>query len=279
MAEWHDPERRLDDPTPAEFARWFRPEECFAHLSDGAPSQDLVNRLLKRLSDGKLVAAAAESRWKSGSQPKQRLVPTTIDSHWWLNAQDVQNCYSDLWRMGEFTCTIEYEDDEFGDDAIQVNFYGVRFEFGEMLDAVPGLKERHPRIPKVGGGFLGPGAPLYDEHQARALRVLDAMPSNERAAWEPVLRNSPPELLAPPTVRTAIPSRHAGGRPPKPFWDDMWAEMVRLMYVGGLQFSRLSEVEEAMHGWLAENNHEAGETAVRERARKLYNLLKKEDGN
>lgn len=279
MAEWHDQEGRHDDPTPAEFAKWLAPENCFRHLSDGVPDKGLVNRILKRLGDGKLVAAASEARWKSEHHgPGVRYAPTTIDPSWWLNARDVQTPYSDIWRTGEFSCLIEYEDGFRSTDEVLVNFYGVRFELGEMLTTVPGLKQQQG-VPLRDGGYLVLGTNSIATAARDALGLtpdaLVGVPMRTTGAEVEGLRARIFELES--DLRVA--PRRAGGRPPKPFWDEMWAEMVRLMYVGALKWSRLSEVEEAMHDWLAANRHEAGETVVRERARILFNLLKNEDGN
>ncbi|MGE0603132.1 MAG: hypothetical protein AB7O46_05030 [Xanthobacteraceae bacterium] len=72
----------------------------------------------------------------------------------------------------------------------------------------------------------------------------------------------------------AIDSANKGGRPPKEFWDDLWVEMCRLIHEEGLAPKTQADLARVMHQWLQDNGHDAGETAVKERARKLFNGVK-----
>jgi hypothetical protein len=82
--------------------------------------------------------------------------------------------------------------------------------------------------------------------------------------------------LQPDIVLSPAPSRSAaGGRPPKSWWDDLWAEIGKQLYEGDLKPDRQTDIEKAMHDWITKNGHSAGETQVRERARKLFNTLTK----
>lgn len=67
----------------------------------------------------------------------------------------------------------------------------------------------------------------------------------------------------------------SGGRPPKAFWEDLWAEIARQLYEGDLKPDKQVDIENAMNIWLDENGHLAGETQVRERARKLFKTISK----
>ncbi|WP_196232981.1 hypothetical protein [Sphingomonas segetis] len=51
--------------------------------------------------------------------------------------------------------------------------------------------------------------------------------------------------------------------------------MARQLYGGDLQPKRQADIEKAMHDWLSANGHTAGETQVRERARKLWQTIEK----
>jgi hypothetical protein len=82
---------------------------------------------------------------------------------------------------------------------------------------------------------------------------------------------SRPNALTPPTPI----SRRAGGRPAKAWWDDLWAEIAKQLYDGDLKPDRQVDIESAMHDWIAKTGHSAGETQVRERARKLFILMNK----
>lgn len=66
-----------------------------------------------------------------------------------------------------------------------------------------------------------------------------------------------------------------GGRPSKSFWEDLWAEMARQLYEGDLKPNKQVDIENAMNNWLAKHGHSAGETQVRERARKLFKSISK----
>lgn len=77
----------------------------------------------------------------------------------------------------------------------------------------------------------------------------------------------------PPSAAQQQPNR--GGRPPKAYWEPLLIEMARQLYAGELQPKRQADIEEAMHIWLSANGHAAGETQVRERARKLWQTIEK----
>lgn len=291
MAEWHDQEGRRDDPAPAEFAKWLAPEECFRHLNDGVPDQGLVNRLLKRLGDGKLVAAATEARWKAHDHQDGgvRYAPTTIDPRWWLNARDAQNSYSDLWRTGEFSCLIEYDPTGRYNEEVLVNFYGVRFEFGEMLNTVPGLKEHNPRIPKVGGGYFAPGDPIYDKVELERRRARDDPPEASKALRYSDLMRDPEVAKLQEEVAALRAARQAPspglvdldtlppprGRPPAAFWEDLILEIAQRMHLGDFKPQTQVEVEDAMDRWIRDRGYKGGrETQIKERARKVFKLFK-----
>lgn len=84
---------------------------------------------------------------------------------------------------------------------------------------------------------------------------------------------SPPNPVQLRRVDASPPNR--GGRPAKAFWDDLLIEIARRLYAGEFHPKRQAEVENAMHDWIAANGHSAGETQVRERARKLWQAIEK----
>jgi hypothetical protein len=53
----------------------------------------------------------------------------------------------------------------------------------------------------------------------------------------------------------------------------MWAAISVALYTGDLQPKTQADIERAMHDWLASNSIDAGDTAVRTRARKLWHKL------
>jgi hypothetical protein len=70
-----------------------------------------------------------------------------------------------------------------------------------------------------------------------------------------------------------------GGRPAAPWWDDLWIEICRQVYRGEVMPDQQVNIEKAMHAWISAHGYEAGETTVRDRARRLFKALNREDGN
>jgi DNA-binding winged helix-turn-helix (wHTH) protein len=74
------------------------------------------------------------------------------------------------------------------------------------------------------------------------------------------------------------PSAQArGGRPKADWWEDMWVEIARQLYLGALIPKTQADLERAMLQWISDNGKSAGETTVRDRASKLWRVIK--DGN
>jgi hypothetical protein len=82
-----------------------------------------------------------------------------------------------------------------------------------------------------------------------------------------------------PSARNDLSAKSSGGRPPKSFWDRLWASIAVQMFNGDFKPDKQADIEKAMHDWLARNSEDAGETAVRARAKLLWTELKKEDEN
>ena len=77
----------------------------------------------------------------------------------------------------------------------------------------------------------------------------------------------------------ALRARSVGGRPPKPVWDDLWSHIAAALYTGDLKPARQSDIEKAMHEWLASHAEELGETTIRRAARKLWQAIQQEGQN
>lgn len=85
-----------------------------------------------------------------------------------------------------------------------------------------------------------------------------------------------------PTPQTAPSSAPAnkGGRPAKVWWDDLWVEMTRQLFVGDLQPKRQADIEKAMLDWVFAQGDEIGVATIRPAARKLWNAIQRpEDKN
>lgn len=98
----------------------------------------------------------------------------------------------------------------------------------------------------------------------------------EPSAVGKVVANAPEKAGDPPRVQqpNAIqPSK--GGRPPKDWWQDFWIEMCRLIYEGDIAPSMTqADIERLMLQWVSDHDKKAGETVIKEAARKLKNALK-----
>jgi hypothetical protein len=73
--------------------------------------------------------------------------------------------------------------------------------------------------------------------------------------------------------------RHAGGRPSASWWDDLWIEICRLLYVGDLKPKTQADIETAMMNWTSAHGQSPATSTVRQRAGKLWRALRSEDEN
>jgi hypothetical protein len=55
--------------------------------------------------------------------------------------------------------------------------------------------------------------------------------------------------------------------------------MCRALYVGDLKPQRQADIEKAMNDWIASKGESAAVSTVRNRARKLWQMLSREDEN
>jgi hypothetical protein len=69
------------------------------------------------------------------------------------------------------------------------------------------------------------------------------------------------------------------GRLPAEWWDDLWIEMCRSLFVGDLKPQKQADIEKAMNEWIASKGNSAATSTVRSRARKLWQAISREDGN
>lgn len=74
--------------------------------------------------------------------------------------------------------------------------------------------------------------------------------------------------------------KNKGGRPPKPFWDDLWADIARACYVGEIKHTDTqSSVEQRMMDWAQAHGEEISVPTARNAARRLMQALRLEDKN
>ena len=56
-------------------------------------------------------------------------------------------------------------------------------------------------------------------------------------------------------------------------WDEMWAAIAVMLYIGDLKPETQSGIEAAMKDWFARHDLNVGDTPVRDRARALWRRL------
>jgi hypothetical protein len=106
---------------------------------------------------------------------------------------------------------------------------------------------------------------LFEEQRRRTLRQLEIHRFSFTKPSEP-----PSTLLK---EGSAQKPKNKGGRPTAAHWDEMWAVIAVMLYLGDLKPKRQADIERAMKDWLASNDFEAGDTPVRDRARILWSKL------
>jgi hypothetical protein len=74
-------------------------------------------------------------------------------------------------------------------------------------------------------------------------------------------------------------SKPKGGRPPQAWWDDMIVAVAGLILHGQLKPTRQAQVTDAMLTWAALNGHDISESAVKPKAKKLFEAYQKEGRN
>jgi hypothetical protein len=70
-----------------------------------------------------------------------------------------------------------------------------------------------------------------------------------------------------------------GGRPPADWWDDLIIDICFKHFRGELKPKTQAEVARAMQAWMTEHGHEAADSTVRVRARKVWNAIQQDAEN
>jgi hypothetical protein len=60
------------------------------------------------------------------------------------------------------------------------------------------------------------------------------------------------------------------GRPTKAWWEDAIIAVMKRIWLGDLKPKRQADVQRALEEWIDANGHEAGDTPIKERARKIF---------
>jgi hypothetical protein len=113
---------------------------------------------------------------------------------------------------------------------------------------------------------------------ATVVRCFDIRlhPKDVEASFPQPRENTPavPIQLQPNQSELTAPAPNKGGRPRKDWWDDFWIDICRQIYEGDLKPTKQAELERAMHDWVSNHGHEAGETTIKNAARKLFKAWK-----
>lgn len=90
-----------------------------------------------------------------------------------------------------------------------------------------------------------------------------------------------PDVFKPDLTKFASADSAAGkaGRPAAEWWDDLWIEICRGLYIGDLKPKRQADIEKAMNDWIESSGKSAAISTVRARARKLWQAISREDEN
>jgi hypothetical protein len=143
----------------------------------------------------------------------------------------------------------------------------LRYISGTVEDAA----KKASGVPRAAVKFHGiftAGDNLFNESRTHLLRQLEIQRftftvPQARPMLTPARAPSP----------DASNQRNRGGKPLADHWDQMWAAIAVMLYLGDLKPKTQADIERAMKDWLSAHEFDAGDTAVRGRARKLWQEL------
>jgi hypothetical protein len=99
-------------------------------------------------------------------------------------------------------------------------------------------------------------------------------PADVRNNLPPLPAPTPEPAPATPTVANEVAPQSKGGRPRKDWWDDFWIDICGQIYEGTLKPNSQADLQRAMHEWVGNHGHDAGETTIKTAARKLFKAWK-----
>ena len=86
-------------------------------------------------------------------------------------------------------------------------------------------------------------------------------------------------LESDPAEKPSSPIASVGGRPAADWWDDLWVEICRQLFVGDLKPTKQRDIETAMLQWLSDRGESPSTSTIRPRARKLWTAIMREGEN
>ena len=241
-----------------EYERWIHPPHALALLSEVADVPALVSTIAHHLEDGLIRSAAETIKVKESSHQWEYV---EIDPRFWIGWA----CLADnvFWQTGNRETFRDTEPTKrFG--LAPVRLYRVRFD--------PAGIDR----------FKPPPLPKPKVEASAMAAAIGSAKSGRRAPPEgdlprPDLRDASAATLLARGVesQSAAPAaRNPVGRPSKPFWDDMWVEIVRRVYEDGYQPASIAEIAGDMMQWAADHGHDMSDSTAKRAARKLFEVFK-----
>jgi hypothetical protein len=241
-----------------EFATWLTPPDALEAL--GGRGEVEKTKIAHRLQDGLLVAVAATVTMPHQDKRDSLVALNRVAWSGWGFLADHH-----FWTGGETTLWPKDKGGHPISNLSNLRLYDVRFRPADIY-AIPGARNLAAQ------GRLAT-SPMTDEEMTGAAKRLEqeAMlqmffgprpppPPSQVEAWKPA------EVI--PLDEDGVP-KHAGGRPRKDFWEPLLVAAGIAIYAG-FQPANIADVERWMADWLSEKGHQAGEVAVRQRARMVF---------
>ena len=230
-----------------EYGRWRTPREfinALKPMSFGAATTLIV----AQASAGLVRAAARRITFAEDRPPLD--YPIIPAAHWkLLDRADLSRDH--FWDTGvaklygELTAQERDVRGALLSDEPDITAVEIRFEFVE--------KAAEPKSPIL----------------SSSVRSVLPLPSRiDHGQWLRRRLQDDPDPVSPKAP--AVEARNAGGRPRKEFWEPLLIAVGIAVY-GGFDPKKIADVERWMADWLDANGHDAGEVAIRTRARAFFN--------
>jgi hypothetical protein len=227
----------LDTITADEFSRWLPPADALEAIKPVMDFHTGCPAIVNLLRHGVIRAAGRRYYRRELGRDRDRGEFIVIPEIYW-EAEWATNWKSQFWFSGQVEFQ-PYPTDRTGSRSIY-GFIGIRFEPTLVGELCP---------------TPAPAAPTLSRAQLEAV-VIDTLARDGARK----LAEQPP--------------RHPGGRPALPFWEDAILAVAATIHLGDFKPESQADVARALADWISDHDHDAGDTAIKERARKIWNLFK-----
>lgn len=240
----------VEVPTADAFEDWIPAPTAAAYLrkQNHWSEYATVATVLQMIADDEIAAAARKIVWRSQGEEKAKPI-WPIPKSWWPDSA-AQHWNDTFWNTGHIQFNLSRETSHYSPKR-SASCTDVRFRREDITRLVL------PSINSVAMHTPSPQqtrpAPLTDHLGPHAAALLTA----------PLTTSEFQQGSAPPR-----------GRPQKSFWDDAILAVAQTIHVGDFKPERQADVQRALAEWLSAHGYDAGDTAIKERARKLFNSFK-----